>query len=563
MSKTKENILQELNLSTSSSLVQLLNKLNEYSVVMGSEIVGVKNVSVNTLPSVVKNSEQTVKEKMFGIVTDENRGAVALMNKRNVLIAKIIEMLKSNQDSLQETVSQQNESLQNAIIRIANNEYNISQKLNKQIPSEYSAYVVTEDGTQTTTQISEGAVVGTIVKRRSDSSIQAVTPDNPSDLAVANVLYVNRLINSLERDLDNLSQNLGIKNLGDIGVYPITSTTNEKLNAITTAGLYTFTQVSSYSGGNFHSRNVCFMMVETFDVDVEKIVQYIHAYDIDTRMSDKHYGTYIVKRVYDGTTWSVYQMDIASREYVDSKFNQILGEGAVETLDTIGEISKALEDDAGIIGTLATKSQVANLDANKADKKEVPTKLSQLEIDVPVGGVSEEQVLDIIEENGEEVDALNIGTSTAYNENSDSEVPTTKAVASMIGALGGSSEAKLVATGTIDMENSEGGSVIYNLSNELTPNRLYLIERYEDEVGTWSYAMIVVKEDNGWISSNYLTRMRAPEADFDTFQQVIVEYINAYPLTQIHLRDEDYSLLYGESDILNVYELPFTLGGNE
>lgn len=54
------------------------------------------------------------------------------------------------------------------------------------------------------------------------------------------------------------------------------------------------------------------------------------------------------------------------------------------------------------------------------------------------GGVSEEQVLDIIEENGEEVDALNIGTSTAYNVNSDREVPTTKAVANMIGALGGS-----------------------------------------------------------------------------------------------------------------------------
>lgn len=169
----------------------------------------------------------------------------------------------------------------------------------------------------------------------------------------------------------------------------------------------------------------------------------------------------------------------ADISYVNEKFDTILGEGASESLDTISEISKALEEHADeydallqTIGNKVDKSQyeahinnynsVVNsvnnleqslnlLNQNKADKTElfsknyndltnkpqIPTKLSDLEIDMEIGGsgggsVSEEDVLEIIEQNSEQVDVMSIGTSDAYDSTSDEQIPTSKAVATMI-----------------------------------------------------------------------------------------------------------------------------------
>lgn len=125
----------------------------------------------------------------------------------------------------------------------------------------------------------------------------------------------------------------------------------------------------------------------------------------------------------------------ADTQYVDEKFDQILGEGATETLDTIAEISKALEEHNDEYDSLLA------VVGNKADKNEVPTKLSDLKIDIEVGGVDEEEVMEIVEENGEEVEAIgikevqaeySIGTSSNYDETNDNQIVTTKAVKSMI-----------------------------------------------------------------------------------------------------------------------------------
>lgn len=125
----------------------------------------------------------------------------------------------------------------------------------------------------------------------------------------------------------------------------------------------------------------------------------------------------------------------ADTQYVNEKFNQILGEGATETLDTIAEISKALEEHNDEYDSLLA------VVGNKADKNEVPTKLSDLKIDIEVGGVDEEEVMEIVEENGEEVEAIgikevqaeySIGTSSNYDETNDNQIVTTKAVKSMI-----------------------------------------------------------------------------------------------------------------------------------
>ena len=83
---------------------------------------------------------------------------------------------------------------------------------------------------------------------------------------------------------------------------------------------------------------------------------------------------------------------------------------------------------------------------NVATEENIPTKISQLEndsnfateefVDEKVassgGGVSEEEVLNIIEENSVEASSILIGKSSNYDITNDSQIPTTKAVSQMI-----------------------------------------------------------------------------------------------------------------------------------
>lgn len=64
----------------------------------------------------------------------------------------------------------------------------------------------------------------------------------------------------------------------------------------------------------------------------------------------------------------------ADIEYVHGKFNQLLGEGASETLDTIGEISRALEENIDVVEALD------NAVTNKADKSYVDDIIGNLNI---------------------------------------------------------------------------------------------------------------------------------------------------------------------------------------
>lgn len=93
MAKNKKDILISIGLSEDSSLDELIAKLATYSVVQPNELIALKSTSVHTLKTVVKNDEKAVKEKMYGPVADEDKGAVALMNKRSVLFEAIIKKL--------------------------------------------------------------------------------------------------------------------------------------------------------------------------------------------------------------------------------------------------------------------------------------------------------------------------------------------------------------------------------------------------------------------------------------------------------------------------------------
>jgi hypothetical protein len=144
----------------------------------------------------------------------------------------------------------------------------------------------------------------------------------------------------------------------------------------------------------------------------------------------------------------------ADKTYVDGKFNQILGEGASETLDTIGEISKALEEHNNEYDSLLA---VVGDKANKED------------------------VMDIVNENSTEVDTLNIGTSDSYDETSDNEVPTTKAVKKMIGSGGSSGGGKTIVNiigGDITSIDSENNGIVVNFSQVELDNK-YIVSTFD------------------------------------------------------------------------------------
>lgn len=111
MAKTVETILQELSINSSSTVEEISNKIDEYILVTENEILGIKNISVQPLPTIVKNNETNLKQRMVGIVTDEERGTVALLNKRIVLLTRLINAIKSEANSKEQILLEKIEQL--------------------------------------------------------------------------------------------------------------------------------------------------------------------------------------------------------------------------------------------------------------------------------------------------------------------------------------------------------------------------------------------------------------------------------------------------------------------
>ena len=289
------------------------------------------------------------------------------------------------------------------------------------------------------------------------------------------ITYIDEVAyNEMNSRMYNLEVKLnGFTDLGVIEESP-ENAENTILNAINTAGVYTFT----YNGDTY------LMLVNTKDNNLKQIVIGIETQDIDIKYWIRHpyYDTFMVTPF--ETTNKDYVEDefIKVRNFINDKFSNLMGgENINEMYDTIKEIAEALENNEDVV------EAINNALVNKANKSDIPTKLSQLEADVELS-VSEEQVMEIIEANSEQVGKYNIGTSASYDVDSDNEIPTSKAVASMIGALGGGSSFKLVEvvpyTETYPLKSSNG---IIPVSTPWKENTLYMIEAfgrtpsYEDE----------------------------------------------------------------------------------
>ena len=141
MAKTKQAILAELDLTLESQLDDLFTALRNNSIVTPTELGLIKSSSVYSLPTVVRNNETTVKERMYGIVTNEDKGAVALMNKRNVLLEQILIKLNdstvSNTSNITQLTKTVDEKVSKADINITKGTGNSSiEQVNRSVTSE-------------------------------------------------------------------------------------------------------------------------------------------------------------------------------------------------------------------------------------------------------------------------------------------------------------------------------------------------------------------------------------------------------------------------------------------
>ena len=93
MSKTQQEIQSLLGLTGNETLAELITVLNSYATVTDTELNNIKNISVQTLPTIVRNQEQLVKGRIHNPSTNDTQGIPAVLNKRIVLIKLITDKI--------------------------------------------------------------------------------------------------------------------------------------------------------------------------------------------------------------------------------------------------------------------------------------------------------------------------------------------------------------------------------------------------------------------------------------------------------------------------------------
>ncbi len=93
MSKTYNDIKSELNITPETTLDELIDIAEAQGVVSQGELTKIRSVSVLPLANTVKDKAQELKNRMTNTVIDEDKGAVSIINKRNVILIEIINKL--------------------------------------------------------------------------------------------------------------------------------------------------------------------------------------------------------------------------------------------------------------------------------------------------------------------------------------------------------------------------------------------------------------------------------------------------------------------------------------
>ncbi len=104
MASSVIGILTSLGLSEEDSVDQILTKLVDYNLVTTDELHNIQNISVKPLPNIVRNQADILKQRMYGIATDEDYGLPIVINRRMVLIRYILDKLNIKIDDMSENL---------------------------------------------------------------------------------------------------------------------------------------------------------------------------------------------------------------------------------------------------------------------------------------------------------------------------------------------------------------------------------------------------------------------------------------------------------------------------
>lgn len=387
MAKQIETILQELNLTTDSSIEEVIQALANYAIVKDNEILGVKNVSVQTLPTVVRNDETNLKRKMYGIVTDDEQGAVSLMNKRNVLIYKILDALKTDLDNKKSFIDLGN---------VSNPMYEPNHWLNDITTS--GTYTMNFSGVQLLMLVNNsGAGINQIIffnypsgdTENIDYRVRT-TKDGINWTYIDDYFVRGQQLNDYKNSV-NASFNSVYNSINSIINTKVSKTGD------TLSGIYDFKD-SDNSDEYFTEIEGGLLTVHTYEGDIvlgtdDSDIPTVEAKQVKTKavstqeneisikfnnntdeikltpnsIINKN-GTFVfAKETGLGSSTVATQKWTNSKiaeakQYTQEKIDQIVGGNAHESLDTIAEISKALKDNANVIDTLATKGQVKEIE---------------------------------------------------------------------------------------------------------------------------------------------------------------------------------------------------------
>lgn len=123
---------------------------------------------------------------------------------------------------------------------------------------------------------------------------------------------------------------------------------------------------------------------------------------------------------------------------------------------------------------------------------------------------------------------------------------------------------KLVATGTYDEEKTTENSEAFNLDNILEPNKIYLLEYYNNDYGDKSVTYFKTKPENENIKTDFKGTFTLPTEDYEIVlggmeylymfngeTETFDNYIKVFSYNNI--------IASGSEDYVKVYELPFTI----
>lgn len=206
------------------------------------------------------------------------------------------------------------------------------------------------------------------------------------------------------------------------------------------------------------------------------------------------------------------------------------------------------------VGSIGEQVTFYPLESRKMDlddyalKTEIPTKISQLEQDVELG-VSEEDVLEIIENNSKETNTLAIGTSKTFDETSDEELITSKGAKTLVDAN--------KITKVSELENDKGYLTEHqDISNKLDKGEF---DTFKEELANGAFVVDSATYAEEDVQGNNIieTYMKKSESPVETG---IIALTNDNEIHEIDVSD----FLYVELTVINTdaEDITLLLNGN-